>query len=138
VNKKILLIVAAVVLIACLGLAAFVAAAALPSLLLTQPAATAGDAFMTALKDGNYTQAYGLCAPALQRQLQSVQALETHIKNGRAQPTQWDFNVRRITNGVGELRGSVTFTGNREGVVLLTLTQVGSDWKILSFNLSPR
>jgi len=90
---------------------------------------------MTALKNGDAAGAYNLCTPALQRELGSAQGLDTRIKNGRVQPTAWSFSSRNIENDTGQLEGTVTFAGNREGTVRLVLAQVGGEWKISGFNL---
>ena len=137
-NRKTLFIIGGVILVVCLGCAALIGIAFVGGMLGTQPAATVGDSFMTALKDGNYSQAYGLCAPDLQKELGNASGLQTLIKNAQVQPTQWSFSSRNITNDVGELDGSVTFANNREGTVRLVLGKAGSDWKITGFNLKPK
>ncbi len=137
-NKKVILIIVGVALVLCIGCVAVIAIAAGLGIGLTQPAATAGDAFMTALKGGDYAKAYALCSPSLQRELKDAQGLEALIKRGTGQPTAWSFSSRNVTNDQGELSGSVTFTGNREGIVRLSLTQVGGEWKIIGFNLSEK
>jgi hypothetical protein len=82
-----------------------------------------------------FDKAYNLCTPALQRELQNARALETRVKNGKVQPTQWSFSSRNISGDQAQLDGSVTFVGNKEGTVRLTLTQVGGEWKVVGFNL---
>jgi len=137
-NKKVLLIIGGVVLVLCLICAGIAAVAFVLGFGLTQPAAAVGENFMTALKNGDYAGAYNLCSPALQKELGSPQGLETRIKNGRVQPTQWSLTSRNVSNDQGQLDGSVTFTGNREGTVLLVLAQVGNDWKIAGFQLKEK
>lgn len=141
-NRKTILIIGGVILGLCLVcVCLFAAAFALGlggALGLTQPAATAGENFMTALKNGDAAGAYNLCTPALQRELGSAQGLDTRIKNGRVQPTTWSFSSRNIQNDTGQLDGTVTFTGNREGTVRLVLAQVGGEWKISGFNLKEK
>ncbi len=138
-NRKTLLIIVAVVLGLCVCCAAvFIGIAltgGLTALGLTQPAADAGEAFMTALKNGNFDQAYGLCAPTLQRELGNARNLETRVKNAKVQPTAWSFSSRNVSGSEAQLDGSVTFVGNREGTVRLVLQQIGSEWKISGFNL---
>lgn len=102
---------------------------------LTQPVVTAGDAFMTALKTGNYTQAYALCTPELQKELGNVSGMTTMLESD--QPSQWSWTSRSIRNGVGLLDGSITYTDGKAGTVHLVLNQVGSDWKIVSFRMDP-
>jgi hypothetical protein len=139
VNRKTILIIVAVVLVLCICCVGIVIVVGLmgglTALGLTQPAADAGEAFMTALKDNDFDKAYNLCTPALQRELQNARALETRVKNGKVQPTQWSFSSRNISGDQAQLDGSVTFVGNKEGTVRLTLTQVGGEWKVVGFNL---
>lgn len=137
-NKKILLIIGGVALVVCLLCAMFFVVVFALGMGATQPAATASEGFMTALKNGDYAGAYNLCSPALQRELGSAGSLGTRIKNGKVEPTAWSFSSRNISNDTGELTGTVTFTGNREGTVSLVLTQVGGEWKIAGFNLKEK
>lgn len=102
---------------------------------LTQPVVNSGDAFMTALKTSNYAQAYALCTPELQRELGSVSGMETLV--GTDQPTQWNWTSRSIRNGVGRLDGSLTYADGKTGTVHIEFTQVGNDWKIVSFRMDP-
>jgi hypothetical protein len=74
----------------------------------------------------------------LQKELGSAQNLNTRIKNGRVQPTAWTFSSRNINSDTGQLEGTVTFTGNREGTVRLVLMQVSGEWKISGFNLKEK
>jgi hypothetical protein len=103
---------------------------------VTQPAADAGEAFMTALKNSDYAGAYALCAPDLQTKLVNAQGLQRLVEGGKARPTKWSFNSRNIDNGQAELTGTVTMVG-AEGTVSLSLIQVGDQWKIIAFNLKP-
>ncbi len=104
---------------------------------VTQPAADAGESFMTALKIGNYADAYALCSPALQSKLVNTQGLQRMVQSGKAQPTQWSFNSRKIESAVATLTGDATLTGG-EGTVRLTLVKVGDAWKIDAFSLNPK
>ena len=137
-NRKTILIIGGVILALCLVCVCIIVAAVALGFGATQPAATAGENFMTALKNGDVAGAYNLCTPALQRELGSAQGMQTRITNGRVQPTQWSFSSRNINNDTAQLDGTVTFTGNREGNVTLVLAQVGGEWKISGFNLKEK
>lgn len=102
---------------------------------LTQPVVTAGDAFMTALKSSDSTQAYALCTPDLQKELGSVSGLASLVQPD--QPAQWSWSSRSIRNGVGRLEGSVTYASGGTGTVRLVLEQVDNEWKVESFSLNP-
>jgi len=135
-NRKTILIIAGVAALLCVGLVVLaIAGGVIGGLALTQPATSTGDAFMTALKDGHYDQAYTLCSDSLQQEVGSVQRLEELIQNGNVQPTKWSFTSRNTSGDQAELTGSVTFTGERNGTVQLVLEKVGSEWRVSGFHL---
>lgn len=138
-NQKILLLLAAIALGFCLCVIVMAAGVFLFAGTLIQPAADVGEAFMAALRDSNYQTAYGLCSPALQRELGGNAAgLERLIKNANVVPTAWTFTSRNIEGDTGELTGTATFTGNRQGTVRVTLGQSGGTWQVIGFNLRER
>jgi hypothetical protein len=134
-NKKILLVIAGSLLVLCLVCAGVLVVAFTLGLGATQPISDVGDEFMTALKNEDYTRAYNLCAPALQQELRNPQGLANLIRNANVRPSQWSYSSRNITSDQGQLEGSVTFVGNREGTLQLVLIQVGGTWKIAGFRL---
>jgi hypothetical protein len=101
----------------------------------TQPVADAGNAFLNALKQSNYDQAYSLCSPELQTKLGSAQQLKATVEQGKAQPVSWSFNSRSMSGNSGDLEGSVTMIGGVKGTVTLSLVKSGGAWKIIGFNL---
>ncbi len=134
-NKKVVLIIGAVLLVCCAGIVAVAALGGLAALGTTQPAAQAGENFMSALKAGDYSKAYDLCAPDLQSELKDVQGLETMITGGNVQPSKWNFTSRNVNNDTAQVEGNVTFTGDRSGTVSLVLNKMGNDWKVTGFHL---
>jgi hypothetical protein len=140
-NKRTFLIIGGgCALVAVLCICVFVAIFVLGlggGLALTQPAADAGEAFMTALKDSNYAGAYALCTPDLQAKLVNAQGLQRLVENGKARPTVWSFSSRNVNNNQAELSGTVTMVG-AEGTVSLSLIQVGDAWKVNGFDLKPK
>ncbi len=131
-NKKTILIGCGALLFLCIAVSAV---GVVIALFATQPTANVGDDFMTALQSSNYDKAYELLHPALQKKVGTSQDLEQMIEKGKVHPVKWSFSSRSIENDTGELDGSATFTGNREGTVQLSLQKAGSDWKIIAFNL---
>lgn len=134
-NKKILLVIAGGLLVLCLVCAGVLVVTFALGMGATQPIANVGDEFMTALKNEDYNRAYSLCAPSLQQELRNPQGLANLIRNANVRPTQWSYSSRNVTNDQGQLDGSVTFVGNREGTLQLVLTRVGGTWKIAGFHL---
>lgn len=137
-NKKIVLIIVAVLVVLCLFCAGIGVLAVVLGMGATQPIADVGDQFMTALKNEDYARAYALCAPSLQQELRNAQGLANLIRNSRVQPVQWSYSSRNVNNDQGQLDGTVTFTGNREGTLQLVLTQVNGVWKIAGFRLKEK
>lgn len=103
--------------------------------LFTQPVASAGDDFMSALKTGDFAHAYALCSPDLQKELGSASALGTMAQG--YQPARWNWTSRSVRNGVGRLDGSFTYTGGKSGTVHITLTSINNSWRITGFSLNP-
>lgn len=100
-----------------------------------------GDAFLTALKDEDYDQAYALFVPELQQQIGDVADLQSMIQDNMAQPGEWEWTSYKLSTGEGDvqtasLEGSLTYQEGREGAVTLTLVKIGEGWKLTSFNLT--
>ncbi len=136
-NRKVVIIIAAIigVCLCCAVVAVgFTVMGGLGILGITQPVADVGDKFMQSLKDGNYTAAHAMMHPALQQKIGTPQDLKRMVESGKAQPTKWTFTTRNIDNSEGHLEGSVTMTGG-EGTVTIDLAKVGTDWKVIAFNL---
>lgn len=134
-NKKILLVLGAGLLVVCLVCVGVIGVAFVLGLGATQSISDVGDAFMTALKNEDYSTAYNLCTPALQQELRNPQGLANLIRNANVRPMRWSYASRNVSNDQGQLEGSVTFVGNREGTLQLVLTQGGGTWKIAGFRL---
>lgn len=135
VNMRLILIIAGVVLLACVGLGVAIGGSVF---MATQPFATVGDTFMTTLRDSKYAEAYNLCTPALQRQLRSPQDLEQRVKSGNAQVTSWSFTSRSITGNEGKLEGSAQLKNGSTADVRLVLDKSGDVWKISGFTIRER
>ena len=99
----------------------------------TQPVANAGDAFMAALRDGDYNKAYDLSAPALQQEVGNAEGLQAALGTNRV--ASWSFTSRNISNNQGSLEGTTTYTDGSTGTVTMALTQVGNDWKVSAVSL---
>jgi hypothetical protein len=141
VNRKTLLIIAGAVVGVCMCCAVVVAVVSLTGVLgifgVTQPVADVGEKFMQSLKAGDYATAYAQLHPALQQKIGTPQDLKKMVESGKAQPSKWNFTTRNMENDQGHLEGSVTMQG-AEGTVTLDLTKLGDEWKITSFNLTPK
>lgn len=99
----------------------------------TQPVANAGDAFMAALRDGDYNRAYDMSAPALQQDAGDAEGLQAAL--GTKPVASWSFTSRNISNNQGSLEGTTTYTDGSTGTVTMALIQVGNDWKVSGVSL---
>jgi hypothetical protein len=127
------LAIVGVVILACaaIGVFAFVLANN-----LTQPVTTAGDSFMTALRDSNYSQAYSQCTTALQNEVGDAQQFQDSITNVR--PTTWNWSSRRLENGTGYLDGTATLASGGAEDVSLVLDQDAGTWKVSGYHFKQR
>jgi hypothetical protein len=99
----------------------------------TQPVVDAGEAYLTALRDGDYSRAYDLSGPALQQEVGDAEGLQTRL--GTRQLASWSVNSRNISNNQGSLEGTTTYTTGETGTFEMSLTQAGNDWKVVGIAL---
>jgi len=118
----------------CLGLIAFVAILFTFVFTVTRPVVDGADAFMGALRDGRYEQAYALAAPSLQQELGDAGKFAGGI--GAYRPREWSWSQRSIRNGVGRVEGITTYADGRRGTVLIRLDKVGDQWRVTAFQLN--
>ena len=101
---------------------------------LTQPVVDGADAFMGALKDGRYEQAYARSAPSLQQELGGAQGLAARV--GAYRPQQWSWSQRHLRNSIGNVSGSATWQGGNSGTAELELHQVNGEWRVVAFRFN--
>jgi hypothetical protein len=99
----------------------------------TQPVADAGEAYLTALRDGNYSRAYDLSSSALQQEAGDAEGLQAAL--GSKQLSGWSFTSRNISNNQGSLAGTTTYTNGETGTVEMALTQESNAWKVAGISL---
>jgi len=98
------------------------------------PLVEAGDRFMTALRDGNYAQAYRQTAPNLQRGLGSVEGLRAAVVGYR--PTDWRWAEPAIPDSEGFLEGAATFPVDPVGSAELRFRKIDGQWRVTEFELN--
>jgi len=101
---------------------------------LTRPVVDGADAFMGALKGGQYEQAYARSAPSLQQELGDAGGLETRI--GAYRPRDWNWSQRSLRNSIGEVSGSATWQGGNRGTAQIELHQVNGEWRVVAFRFN--
>jgi len=102
-------------------------------------AATAAGTFVQTLQSGNWTAAYALCTPTLQRQLGNPAALGQAIAAAKSQPasalTVGDVSPINSSDTSASVNGTARFN-NKTGAVLIDLERIGTDWKVNGFSLN--
>ena len=103
---------------------------------LTRPVVDGADAFMGALKDGRYEQAYARSAPSLQQELGDAARTALH---GPA-PTGLGSGAGRsadLRNGIGNVSGSVDLAKRRHAALReIELHQVNGEWRVVAFRFN--
>ena len=99
-----------------------------------------GNAFMTALKEGNFQAAYDQMTPELQQEIGGVADLQSMIVDNAATPSDWSFSGVNMSTeegvNTGTLDGSVDYADGKTGTVNLEYVQQDGAWKMLSFSLN--
>jgi hypothetical protein len=122
------------ILIGLLGVALLAAGIFFLVASLTRPVVDAADAFMTALKDGDFGRASSQSTPALQREVGGAEGYGRGI--GAYRPATWSWSQRSIRNGIGRVSGSVTYQDGRSGSVALTMRQADDSWRVEGYSFN--
>jgi hypothetical protein len=101
---------------------------------LTRPVVDGADAFMGALKDGRYEQAYARAAPSLQQELGNAEGLGARV--GPYRPREWSWSQRKLRNGIGQVSGRVTWQSGNTGTAELELHQLNDEWRVVGFRFN--
>ncbi len=101
---------------------------------VTAPAADVGEAFMVALRDGNYRAAYDMCTTDLQAEIGDADDLRALIEDSDAAPVKWTFTSRNIRNDQAQLLGTGSFGGGQEADIEIVLNKEGNAWLVSGFH----
>jgi hypothetical protein len=95
-----------------------------------------GNAFMTALKDGDHAKSYALLAPDLQTELGGTLESWTEFATPR-NFSQWSFSNTKLENDTGQLDGEATLSPDTY-TVSLVLKKVNNEWKIAGIDIKKK
>jgi hypothetical protein len=99
------------------------------------PMGDAGEAFMTALKNGDWAASYNMLSPSLQQQLGTAD--EWAAAWGQAEkPVSWTFNSKSVENNTGKLEGTTNWDTGQQTKCILTLVKEGDNWKIIGYDFT--
>lgn len=120
-----------------IAIAAFVTVLTRFTLRMTAPLASAADAFMQALKDKHYAQAFMMLTRSMQAQIGSQKDMAKLFAAQDAVPDQWWLSSRRLHFGgrTGRIRGRVRLTNGSHHRLVLYLEASDSTWLIASFSI---
>jgi hypothetical protein len=99
----------------------------------TAPAADQADLFMEALKAGDYTTAYALCAPELQEVVLDAEGLRETAEGEPALPEKWSYTSRSTSEESATLEGRVTLANGETRKLEIWLQKYGEKWLITRF-----
>jgi hypothetical protein len=102
---------------------------------LARPAVEVADAFMTAVKEADYAEAYELCDPELQAEFGSAEGLGTWMEERGIKPLIWHFLSRAERDDEIDLAGTGTFPADQVLAVKMVLVQVEGEWRVAGFSV---
>jgi len=137
-NRKVIFIGCGALAFVCLACIGFVVLLGGGVLFLTQPVVDAGNAYMEAIKAGDYATAYDLSASNVQSEMGSVEGLQTFFTSNNFFPESWSFNSRSIENNTGQLLGNASLRGGIEVSLELSFIKEGDAWKVRGISFSDR
>jgi len=85
---------------------------------------------MQAIQAGDYATAYTIIDPTFQTQMSNPEGLQNFLASWGFSPASWNFHELNVESGVGTVEGSVRMSDGRNMGVLLTMVQVGGDWRV--------
>ncbi len=127
-----------IIIIVLVGFIALIGIAVGGAMFMTSGAASTGDTFMTALKEGNYAKAFEQCTPDLQKELGSADKIKEVIESQDVKPLSYSFSSRNVVNNEAKLEGAATLSNNREANAVVSLSKIGNDWKVMGFSIKAK
>jgi len=100
------------------------------SYLAEQGVRDAGDAYLEALKTGDFATAFTLSDPTLQSQFGDAVGVQSTYAGRGFFPDEWSFHETSINGDMGTLQASVTITSGQRMGMILDLNKIEGDWLV--------
>jgi hypothetical protein len=99
--------------------------------------AVAADGFMTALKAGDYEAAFAMLHTGLRSELGDQAGLRQTVEQAGCRPLTWEFTDAAADPSeahmpVGTITGTVAYSSQRQGTVVLYMVRLDGRWQVYS------
>lgn len=128
-NKTIIVIIIVLVVV-CLCFAVVGGAAAYYLYTTTQPAVSAGEAFLDAVKNDRYQEAFSLMTPNAKKDIGNPHELKRIITESDLIPGKWSVVSRSVTDKDGTMGGKMTTSVGSEFDYVIELQQINRKWLV--------
>jgi hypothetical protein len=125
--KRLLSVLVILIVLGGIGYVAFISGS---NYLAEQGAKDAGDAYLQALKDGDFAAAYNLSAPTLQAQFGNPAGVQSNFAERAFFPEEWNIHDTSLEDDLGTLQASVSLTNGQRTGITLDLSKIEGDWRI--------
>jgi hypothetical protein len=105
---------------------------------MTSDMSAVGERYMRSFRREDYETILLLSTPDFVKELGSGQSIQDNINNNDLIPMDWNFTERKIVGTQGQMSGTVVFTRGRQGIVDLSLSKIGREWKVSGFLLEEK
>lgn len=105
---------------------------------MTSDMSAVGERYLRSFRREDYETILLLSTPDFMKELGTGQNIQDSINNNDLLPMDWNFTDRKIVGTQGQMSGTVVFTRGRKGIVNLSLSKIGREWKVSGFLLEEK
>ena len=135
-GRRILLLVVGLGVLGCVCCAAFFAIGGYGLFQAGKPVIDAGNAYLQAIKDGDYAGAAAMETDTFRNSDGSAEDLSVIF--GENKPDSWNINSFNIQNSNGTASGTMTDQAGQTRNIEIYMVKEGDDWKITGFDIAPQ
>jgi hypothetical protein len=100
---------------------------------MTSDMSAVGERYMRSFRREDYETILLLSTPDFAKELGSGQNIQDNINNNDLLPMDWNFTERKIVGTQGQMSGTIVVNKGRQGIVNLSLSKIGREWKVSGF-----